>query len=81
MSDLAQYISDEIEALTFKKVLTTTPLISSGLLDSITIVDLAVAIEEETNIKINFTDIKIENFDNIEMILEYLTNRKTATTI
>jgi acyl carrier protein len=47
-------------------------LIKSRTLDSITVVDLAVAIEEEYKIKVPFTDITEDNFDTINKMVEFL---------
>ncbi|MCT4638590.1 MAG: phosphopantetheine-binding protein [Bacteroidales bacterium] len=76
MESFKSFIAQEIEELTFQKVSSKDPLISSNLLDSITVVDLAVAIEEETGINIPFTDISVNNFDNIDLIIDFLKSKK-----
>lgn len=76
MESLKEFIIEEIESLTFTKVTEKAPLLSSKLLDSITVVDLAVAIEDQTGIEIPFTEISIENFDNIDLIIEFLKNKQ-----
>ncbi|MCT4640425.1 MAG: phosphopantetheine-binding protein [Bacteroidales bacterium] len=76
MESLKEFIIEEIESLTFTKVTEKDPLLSSKLLDSITVVDLAVAIEDQTGVEIPFTEISIENFDNIDLIIEFLKNKQ-----
>ena len=76
MESLKEFIIEEIESLTFTKVTEKDPLLSSKLLDSITVVDLAVAIEDQTGIEIPFTEISIENFDNIDLIIEFLKDKQ-----
>lgn len=75
MEELIQYIQSEIEDATFITVEKNEPLISSGLLNSITLVDLAVALESYTKLHIPFVDVNEDNFDTIEKILEYLRNK------
>ncbi len=75
---MREVILKRIEEATFKKVIADEPLISSGLLDSITLVELAVAIEEEFDIKIPFTDVNPQNFENaanIEKLVVSLKNQ------
>ncbi|GEM_PF-713349 len=76
MESIKEFIIDEIESLTFTKVAEKDPLLSSKLLDSITVVDLAVAIEDQTGIEIPFTEISIENFDNIDLIIEFIKSKQ-----
>ena len=75
---MREVILKRIEEATFKKVIADEPLISSGLLDSITLVELAVAIEEEFDIKIPFNDVNPQNFENaanIEKLVVSLKNQ------
>lgn len=76
MDGLKEYIREEIENLCFKRVEDEAPLLSSKLLDSITVVDLAVAIENETGMKIPFTEINEDNFDSIVKIIAYINTKK-----
>lgn len=69
---LTDFISLKIKELTFQEVNSSTPLISSKILDSIIAVDLAVALEEHTGISIPFTEITEDNFETIEKIIAYL---------
>ncbi len=75
MEDLAQFIQSEIENSTFVNVQKDEALISSGLLDSIALVDLAVALESYTKVHIPFTDVKEEYFDSINKIIAYLNSK------
>ena len=52
MEDLKIFIQEEILALAFKKVKDDESLIKSKLLDSISVVDLLVSIEDKTGKKI-----------------------------
>ena len=72
---IIEKIRGEIKSLVFKDVSNDTSLIKSGLLDSISIVDLVIFIEEETGFKIPENHIIEENFDSIDNIKSYLSKR------
>jgi acyl carrier protein len=72
MEDLKTFIQNEIANLTFTKVEVDESLIKSKLLDSITVVDLLVSIEEKINKKIPQHLINEENLDTINKIIKTL---------
>jgi D-alanine--poly(phosphoribitol) ligase subunit 2 len=72
---LEDFLKQEIKNIAFKSVDSKESLIKSGLLSSITVVDLAVSIEEQYNIKIPFTDISKDNFDTIELMIQFLRSK------
>ena len=69
MEDIKIFIQNEIMGLAFKKVDFDESLIKSKLLDSISMVDLLVAIEEKTGKKIPQHLITTENLDTINKII------------
>ncbi|WP_169376343.1 acyl carrier protein [Halodesulfovibrio aestuarii] len=72
---LNERIKKLVEELTFKKVSIDEPLYTSNLIDSMGTVDLALMLEDEFNIKIGTEDIIEPNFDSIEKLTNYITNR------
>lgn len=70
--ELRTFLLEEIKNLAFKPVTENEALITSKLLDSITVVELIVSIEEKTGKKIPQHLIVEENFDSIEAILRTL---------
>jgi len=54
---------------------TTTDLIDSGLLDSLTMMDLLVFVESELHLRIDVQDITPELFKNPSTIAELIFNR------
>lgn len=72
MEHLATKIQAKIANLAFKKVEKTDSLIRSKLLDSISLIDLIMFIEEETGKQIPQHLIVEENFDTVEDILKTL---------
>jgi len=75
MEEKIIFIQNEIEKIAFKKVGTSDSLLQSLLLDSIALVDLLVAIEEEFGINIPTAEINPDNFDTIDRMMIYLTKK------
>lgn len=53
---------------------TDTDLLESGILDSMTFVDLLVCLEKEFNQKISLDRLEIDNFRSIDRIVSLLDN-------
>jgi acyl carrier protein len=53
-----------------------TPLFSSNLLDSFSMVDLIMFIEKESGVRLNPTDVSLDNLDSIERILKFVDTRR-----
>ena len=54
-----------------------TPLFSSNLLDSFSMVDLIMFIEKESAVRLDPTDVSLDNLDSIERILRFVAARRT----
>lgn len=52
------------------------PLISSGLLDSFNLVDLALIIEEEYGVRIEDFELNAETFDTVEDLARLIAERR-----
>jgi acyl carrier protein len=50
-----------------------TPLFSSGLIDSFSLVRLMVFLESEGQFRINPTDVSLDNMDTVSRILRFAT--------
>lgn len=75
MQNLIERITPHVQEITFKSVLPDEALYTSGLIDSMGTVDLAVLLEEEFNIKIDTRDIIEENFDSVAKLANYIGKR------
>ena len=73
---MENFLIDKIEELAFTKVTITDKLWESNILDSISIVELVVEIENEFSIKVPFNEIIVENFETIELIMKYIESKK-----
>lgn len=77
MEGIEQYVMQKIEELTFTSVNRTDLLWTDKILDSITIVELAVAIELEYKIKIPNNEITIDHFDTVDSIVQYILSKQS----
>jgi len=73
---MENFLIDKIEELAFTKVNISDKLWESKILDSISIVELVVEIENEFSIKIPFNEIVVENFETIENMMKYIESKK-----
>ena len=53
-----------------------TPLFSSNLLDSFSMVDLIMFIEKESGLKLHPSDVSLDNLDSIDRILRFVDARR-----
>lgn len=68
-------IIDKIEEIAFTRVQPTSSLWQEKVLDSITIVELVVELENEFGVAIPFNEIVEENFETVERIVLYLKSK------
>jgi acyl carrier protein len=61
----------------YKNIDTSTPLVTTGLLDSVGLVRLAALLEAETGLVIPDRDVTAEHFDTIDKIHAYVADRRT----
>ena len=73
--DIKELIQKEIKSIAFIEVDFDTSLINSNILDSLAVIDLAIFLEEQTDLNIPARDINSENFDSINKIADYLKKR------
>ena len=76
MEGIEQYVMQKIEELAFTSVNKADLLWTDKILDSITIVELAVALELEYKIKIPNNEIIIDHFDSLDSIVQYVMSKK-----
>lgn len=72
---LVEYLADSAGA-DMEGVEDTTPLFSSGMVDSFAMVDLLMFLEKHTGTKLGPEDIDLDNLDTLERILAFAAQRK-----
>lgn len=75
---MQKFLVEKIQELAFENVELNDALWSSEILDSITIVELAVEIEKKYGIEIPFDEIIEDNFETVAKLLEFITKKVEA---
>lgn len=73
---MEDYLIKKIETISFTKVTADEPLLASGILDSINIIELAVELENELKVQIPFDEITRENFETVSVLAKFLRSKQ-----
>ncbi len=76
ISLLSQYIATSILKQPGRTISAGEPLISSGLINSFSLVDLALFIEDNYGVHIDDTELNRETFDTLEQLSALITARR-----
>jgi acyl carrier protein len=81
MSDsIANVLSSKIAGRILKQpnrvIKTDEPLISSGLIDSFSLVDLALIVEDEFGVRIDDSELNADTFDTLDALVKLIESRK-----
>ena len=74
-ASLAQYIAAEILKQPGQQVLPQEPLISSGLIDSFNLVNLALFVEDNFDVRLDDTELNAGTFDTLEQLSALIRSR------
>ena len=75
ISPLKEFIAAEILRQPGREIALDEKLISSGLIDSFSLMDLALFIEDTFNVRIEDTELNAETFDTLETLAELIQSR------
>jgi acyl carrier protein len=75
---IAVFISTELLKDPTRKIAFDEALISSGLVDSFSLVDLALFVEETFGVRIDDTELTAEVFDTIEELVALISTRSPS---
>ncbi len=75
---IAAFISTELLKDPTRKIAYDEALISSGLVDSFSLVDLALFIEETFDVRIDDTELTADVFDTIEELTSLISARRIS---
>lgn len=73
---LNTYITTEIMRQPDRQLADDEALISGGLVDSFSLVDLALFVEENFGVKIDDTELNADTFDNLEQLAQLIQSRQ-----
>lgn len=73
---LAQFIATKILKNPKRTIHPTEPLISSGLIDSFSLVDLGLFVEDQFGVRIDDAELNAQTFDTLEQLAKLIEQRK-----
>lgn len=76
ISTLNKFIADEILRQPGREVGADEALISSGLIDSFSLMDLALFVEDNFDVRIEDTELNADTFDTLEALAELIQSRQ-----
>jgi acyl carrier protein len=76
INKLETFIATEILQSPDRTIAPDEPLISGGMIDSFSLVDLALFIEETFNVRIDDTELNAETFDTLSQLAEIIASRQ-----
>jgi acyl carrier protein len=76
INTLAIFIAEEILKQSGREIAADEALISSGLIDSFSLMDLALFIEDNFKVRIEDTELNADTFDTLEALAELIQSRQ-----
>ena len=73
---LAKFIAEKILKQANKIIKPDEALISSGLIDSFSLMDLALFVEDTFNVRIEDTELNAQTFDNLNQLADLISSRQ-----
>ena len=74
--DLSTYISTQILKQPRRVIGAREPLISSGLIDSFSLMDLALFVEDTYGVRIEDTELNADKFDSLNQLAALIESRQ-----
>jgi acyl carrier protein len=75
LNNLSLYIATKIVKQPERKITPNEPLITGGLVDSFSLVDLALHVEDTFGVHIDDTELNAETFDTLEQLVALIRAR------
>jgi len=76
ISTIERYIATQILKQPDHKIEAESPLLSSGLIDSFSLMDLALFVEDTFDVRIEDTELNANTFDNLTQLAALIEARK-----
>jgi acyl carrier protein len=73
---LSTYIATEILKQPDRVIQPEEPLISSGLIDSFSLMDLALFVEDTFGVRIEDTELNADTFDSLQALVDIIQSRQ-----
>ncbi len=75
-ASLEKYITSQVLKQPNRRIANDEALISSGLIDSFSLMDLALFVEDTFSVRIEDTELNAETFDNLAQLVALIESRK-----
>ena len=76
ITPIAKFIAEKILKQPNKVISADESIISSGLIDSFSLMDLALFIEDTFGVRVEDTELNAETFDNLNQLAALISSRK-----
>jgi acyl carrier protein len=76
INPIAKFIAEKILKQPNKVIFPDEALISSGLIDSFSLMDLVLFIEDTFGVRVEDTELNAETFDNLDQLASLIASRK-----
>ena len=76
ITPIAKFIAEKILKQPNKVISADEAIISSGLIDSFSLMDLALFIEDTFGVRVEDTELNAETFDNLTQLAALISSRK-----
>ncbi len=76
ISKIENYIATQILKQPARKIMADEKLISSGLIDSFSLMDLALFVEDTFGVRIEDTELNAQTFDNLTQLVSLIESRQ-----
>jgi len=77
LSSVEKFIATQILKQPNRKISAEEPLLSSGLIDSFSLMDLALFVEDTFGVRIEDTELNANTFDNLPQLAALIESRKS----
>jgi len=77
LSSVEKFIATQILKQPNRKISAEEPLLSSGLIDSFSLMDLALFVEDTFGVRIEDTELNANTFDNLAQLAALIESRKS----
>ena len=76
LSGMERFIATQILKQPNRKIAADEPLLSSGLIDSFSLMDLALYVEDTFGVRIEDTELNADTFDTLNQLSNLIASRK-----
>jgi acyl carrier protein len=77
LAQLEHFVATQILKQPDRQIAAEEPLLSSGLIDSFSLMDLALYIEDTFGVRIEDTELNANTFDNLNQLATLIESRKS----